>query len=131
MKKTQQKTKTKNKDKTKCTACEKSLKVFLLAKYINLFNTLFWQPHFKLFLPGNILLHLLRAKIIQICRTTSTDWGPIRDMLGEYLFTLQEFYSNTNWVEMSGSKPYTELGTYFSVTHQYMQSFMFIVLIQL
>lgn len=122
---------TKNKDKTKCTACEKSLKVFLLAKYINLFNTLFWQPHFKLFLPGNILLHLLRAKIIQICRTTSTDWGPIREMLGEYLFTLQEFYSNTNWVEMSGSKPYTELGRYFSVTHQYMQSFMFIVLIQL
>lgn len=59
---------------------------------------------------GNILLHLLRAKIIQICRTTSTDWGPIREMLGEYLFTLQEFYSNTNWVEMSGSKPYTELG---------------------
>lgn len=41
MKKSQQKTKTKNKDKTKCTACEKSLKVFLLAKYINLFNTLF------------------------------------------------------------------------------------------
>lgn len=62
------------------------------------------------FLPGNILLHLLRAKIIQLCRTRSTDWGPIRDMLGEYLFTLQDFYSNTNWVEMSGSKPYTELG---------------------
>lgn len=59
---------------------------------------------------GNILLHLLRAKIIQLCRTRSTDWGPIRDMLGEYLFTLQDFYSNTNWVEMSGSKPYTELG---------------------
>lgn len=40
-KKPNKKQKQKNKDKTKCTACEKSLKVFLLAKYINLFNTLF------------------------------------------------------------------------------------------
>ncbi|XP_078335822.1 uncharacterized protein LOC111136199 isoform X3 [Crassostrea virginica] len=59
---------------------------------------------------GNIFLHSLRARIIQVSKTTIRDWGLVRDMVGDYLFTLQEFYSNTNWVEMFGHNPYTELG---------------------
>ncbi|XP_048766546.2 von Willebrand factor A domain-containing protein 7-like [Ostrea edulis] len=59
---------------------------------------------------GNILLQSLKFNIIQNSQTTAGDWAPIRDLLGEYLFTMQEFYSNTNWVEMFASRPCRELG---------------------
>ena len=34
----------------------------------------------------------------------------LRSKLGECLYTVQSFYSNTNWVEMSGNIPYYDFG---------------------
>lgn len=34
----------------------------------------------------------------------------LRKQLGECLYTLQSFYSNTNWIEMFGPKPYFDFG---------------------
>ncbi|XP_062590451.1 von Willebrand factor A domain-containing protein 7-like [Saccostrea cucullata] len=62
-------------------------------------------------LSGNLLLQSLKFRIIQTSQAPSTDWGPVRGLLGEYLFTIQEFYSNTNWVEMFGNVSCRELGT--------------------
>ena len=44
------------------------------------------------FLAGNVGLDLLRRQV------------------GECLYTIQSFYSNTNWVEMFGRTPYLDFG---------------------
>lgn len=38
------------------------------------------------------------------------DWNNVRKLIGEYLFTMQMFYSNTNWVETYGNATCNELG---------------------
>ena len=34
----------------------------------------------------------------------------LRKQVGECLYTIQSFYSNTNWVEMYGGIPYLDFG---------------------
>lgn len=60
--------------------------------------------------PGHLLLQTLRDKIIHQSQTANPNWDAVRDLIGQYLFTLQEFYSNTNWVEMFGDRVCQELG---------------------
>eukprot|EP00105_Crassostrea_gigas_P002672 XP_011415273.1 PREDICTED: uncharacterized protein LOC105319429 [Crassostrea gigas] len=60
--------------------------------------------------PGHLLLQTLRDKIIHQSQTANPNWDAVRDLIGQYLFTLQEFYSNTNWVEMFGDRVCRELG---------------------
>ncbi|XP_055998101.1 von Willebrand factor A domain-containing protein 7-like isoform X2 [Ostrea edulis] len=59
---------------------------------------------------GNIELHNLRKNIIMEAKKASPNWNAKREFVGEYLFTLQEFYSNTNWVEMFRNQSCKELG---------------------
>ncbi|XP_078331996.1 uncharacterized protein LOC144625352 [Crassostrea virginica] len=59
---------------------------------------------------GHLLLHSLRDSIINQSQKANPNWDIVRDLIGQYLFTLQEFYSNTNWVEMFGSRVCQELG---------------------
>ena len=36
----------------------------------------------------------------------------LREKIGQALYTICAFYSNTNWVEMNGASAYKEFGTY-------------------
>jgi len=45
----------------------------------------------------------------------------LRKQVGECLYTIQSFYSNTNWVEMYGGIPYLDFGEFgvFSPIYMY------------
>ncbi|XP_052077823.1 uncharacterized protein LOC127715706 isoform X7 [Mytilus californianus] len=47
-----------------------------------------------------------RNKLSQL----KNDVDELRKQLGECLYTVQSFYSNTNWVEMKGAVPYKDFG---------------------
>ena len=67
--------------------------------------------HILLF-KGHLLLQSLRDNIINQSQKANPNWYLVRDLIGQYLFTLQEFYSNSNWVEMFGSRVCLELGIF-------------------
>ena len=52
----------------------------------------------------------LRDQIIVLSLSPTPDWNNVRKLIGEYLFTVQMFYSNTNWVETFGNATCQELG---------------------
>lgn len=59
---------------------------------------------------GNLLLQSLRDQIVVLSLSPNPDWNNVRKLIGEYLFTMQMFYSNTNWVETYGNVTCNELG---------------------
>eukprot|EP00105_Crassostrea_gigas_P037571 XP_019921719.1 PREDICTED: uncharacterized protein LOC105325822 [Crassostrea gigas] len=59
---------------------------------------------------GHLLLQSLRDEIINQSQAANPNWDAVRDLTGQYLFTLQEFYSNTNWVEIFGNQICQDLG---------------------
>jgi hypothetical protein len=67
------------------------------------------SQHFFLF--DIILAH----KFIKHCKgslmSRVADLDELKAKLGQCLYTLQSFYSNTNWVEMYGNKVYEDFGT--------------------
>ena len=58
-------------------------------------------------------MQLLRESAIGILNGTSPNYDAAREVIGQYLHMLQMFYSNTNWVEMSGNKIHETLGMSF------------------
>ncbi|CAH1274702.1 VWA7 [Branchiostoma lanceolatum] len=60
---------------------------------------------------GNTKLISLRSSILSVLRADTTNFQTARAMIGEYLHLLQDFYSNTNWVELEGDIPYEDLAT--------------------
>lgn len=52
--------------------------------------------------------HLMACKTKLIARKSYI--VDLRKQLGECLYTIQSFYSNTNWVEMFGRTPYYDFG---------------------
>ncbi|XP_078665591.1 von Willebrand factor A domain-containing protein 7-like [Branchiostoma floridae x Branchiostoma belcheri] len=59
---------------------------------------------------ANILLITQRNSILEILSGTRPNFEAARAMIGVYLHILQDFYSNTNWVELEGGVPYEDLG---------------------
>jgi hypothetical protein len=55
-------------------------------------------------------MQTLRDTVIQILNSTAPNYDAAREVIGQYLHLLQMFYSNTNWVELSGSIIYRPLG---------------------
>ncbi|XP_063399674.1 von Willebrand factor A domain-containing protein 7-like [Mytilus trossulus] len=51
---------------------------------------------------GNMYLNLKRSQIESLSTDSSPNWSVVRMVVGDYLYTLQDFYSNTNWVELGG-----------------------------
>ncbi|XP_062583165.1 von Willebrand factor A domain-containing protein 7-like [Saccostrea cucullata] len=64
----------------------------------------------ELIFAGNLLLQSMREQIVVLSQSPTPDWNNVRKLIGEYLFTLQMFYSNTNWVETHGNITCSELG---------------------
>ncbi|XP_019616852.1 PREDICTED: von Willebrand factor A domain-containing protein 7-like [Branchiostoma belcheri] len=54
---------------------------------------------------ANILLITQRNSILEILSGTRPNFEAARAMIGVYLHILQDFYSNTNWVELEGGVP--------------------------
>ncbi|XP_019616853.1 PREDICTED: von Willebrand factor A domain-containing protein 7-like [Branchiostoma belcheri] len=59
---------------------------------------------------ANILLITQRNSILEILSGTRPNFEAARAMIGVYLHILQDFYSNTNWIELEGGVPYEDLG---------------------
>lgn len=57
-------------------------------------------------------MHLcnIRNRIQKIALTKPVDTDFLLESIGQYLYTLQEFYSNTNWVELNGITVNENLG---------------------
>lgn len=48
----------------------------------------------------------------QLAQSSEPDLPLIREMIGQCLYTIQAFYSGTNWVEMYGDTVYRDFGKY-------------------
>ncbi|CAH1248685.1 VWA7 [Branchiostoma lanceolatum] len=51
-----------------------------------------------------------RNSTLGVLSATPPNFEAARSMIGVYLHILQDFYSNTNWVELEGGVPYEDLG---------------------
>ncbi|XP_035659236.1 von Willebrand factor A domain-containing protein 7-like [Branchiostoma floridae] len=61
---------------------------------------------------ANIRMITQRNSILGVLSAASPNFESARSMIGVYLHILQDFYSNTNWVELEGGVPYEDLGTF-------------------
>ncbi|XP_071140760.1 uncharacterized protein [Mytilus edulis] len=52
----------------------------------------------------------LRGQIEELAQSTEPDLYLIREMIGKCIYTIQAFYSGTNWVEMNGDSVYKDFG---------------------
>ncbi|XP_077993037.1 von Willebrand factor A domain-containing protein 7-like isoform X2 [Glandiceps talaboti] len=59
---------------------------------------------------ANERLQDTRDALIQLLQESDPDYQTARYLAGEYLHIAQDFYSNTNWVEMKGGIAYEDLG---------------------
>ncbi|XP_077993188.1 von Willebrand factor A domain-containing protein 7-like [Glandiceps talaboti] len=62
------------------------------------------------FKGGNRRLQDTRKAVIRQLKESGPDYAATRYLTGDYLHSLQDFYSNTNWVEMKGGTAYEDLG---------------------
>ncbi|KAL5005748.1 hypothetical protein ScPMuIL_016906 [Solemya velum] len=60
---------------------------------------------------GHFHLKWLKNRIILLATLPKTDLSLVRKLIGQYLYTMQSFYSSTNWVEDKGKDVYEVLGT--------------------
>lgn len=64
---------------------------------------------------------------VKSCKQRLKQWigdeDPLFQQLGECLYTVQSFYSNTNWVEMYGSVPYEDFGMVILIMYLSVQYF--------
>ncbi|KAL4228607.1 Von Willebrand factor A [Mactra antiquata] len=74
------------------------------------FSEAAWHFNGEQIKEGNAKMQNLRDTVIQILNNTAPNYDAAREVVGQYLHLLQMFYSNTNWVEMSGSVLYRPLG---------------------
>ncbi|XP_066269076.1 von Willebrand factor A domain-containing protein 7-like isoform X2 [Branchiostoma lanceolatum] len=58
---------------------------------------------------NNRLIRQLNSTLA-VLSATPPNFEAARSMIGVYLHILQDFYSNTNWVELEGGVPYEDLG---------------------
>ncbi|XP_066268440.1 von Willebrand factor A domain-containing protein 7-like [Branchiostoma lanceolatum] len=59
---------------------------------------------------ANTRLITQRNSILAVLSATPPNFEAARSMIGVYLHILQDFYSNTNWVELEGGVPYEDIG---------------------
>lgn len=85
-------------------------------KHLRLFSQFIYTSHLLLFvfitwfvlIPAHSFVKSCKQKLI--ARKDDTD--EFIKQLGECLYTIQSFYSNTNWVEMNGGVAYEDFGKY-------------------
>ena len=58
-----------------------------------------------------IIAHSFVKSCKQILQDSKQDMDLLLQQLGACLYTVQSFYSNTNWVEMNGNAVYEDFGS--------------------
>lgn len=81
---------------------------FLLVEFFLLLPFSIYFMHYML--KAHNYVRSLRRTIQVLARTSTPSIELIREKIGHALYTLQEFYSNTNWVETHGDTVYEEFG---------------------
>ncbi|XP_053372636.1 von Willebrand factor A domain-containing protein 7-like [Mercenaria mercenaria] len=69
-----------------------------------------WHFNGEKITEANAKMQTLRDTVIQILNNTAPNYDAAREVIGQYLHLLQMFYSNSNWIELSGSIIYRPLG---------------------
>ncbi|XP_062605380.1 von Willebrand factor A domain-containing protein 7-like [Saccostrea cucullata] len=59
---------------------------------------------------GNNILLNLRSSAFDALNVSQPNYATARNMIGQYLHVLQDFYSNTNWKKINSSTYYSDLG---------------------
>ena len=66
----------------------------------------------------------LRSDAFDALNVSQPNFATARNMIGQYLHVLQDFYSNTNWNEVNATTYYSDLGkVYFVDKMKIIQSF--------
>lgn len=73
------------------------------------------------FFVAHILIKQIRNRIVDFSNNANivkSNISLIREDVATILYIIQEFYSNTNWVELFGNRIYNDFGnSYYSNTH--------------
>ncbi|XP_062573733.1 von Willebrand factor A domain-containing protein 7-like [Saccostrea cucullata] len=59
---------------------------------------------------AHIYIRNLRHEIMHFSKAAVPDISEIREVVARALYTIQEFYSNTNWIELHGNAVYEDFG---------------------
>ena len=77
------------------------------------FNSICCEKIYNIFVfVGHNHVRSLRQSLIGLAGQTGADVDILRQRVAECLYTLQQFYSNTNWVELNGDNILKEFGTF-------------------
>ncbi|XP_046576241.1 von Willebrand factor A domain-containing protein 7-like [Haliotis rubra] len=77
---------------------------------LDLFRTAAWHCNGETIREANKKMISLRERAIEVLSQSSTNFDLARTLIGQYLHIMQMFYSNTNWIELSGGVMYHSLG---------------------
>lgn len=72
-----------------------------------------WLLNYIYFHTAHSLIQSIRRKITDLSSNTTivkSNISLIREQVATILYIIQEFYSNTNWVELHGSTIYEDFG---------------------
>lgn len=72
-----------------------------------------WLANYLYFYTAHSLIRNIRRKIKHLSSNTTivkSNISLIREQVATILYIIQEFYSNTNWVELHGSSIYGDFG---------------------
>ncbi|KAK3104893.1 hypothetical protein FSP39_012645 [Pinctada imbricata] len=70
-----------------------------------------WHFNAEKIREGNEKLKELRNNTLSILTSSSPDYDAARILIGQFLHIVQDFYSNTNWIDMTGGAAiYEDLG---------------------
>nr|XP_022338687.1 von Willebrand factor A domain-containing protein 7-like [Crassostrea virginica] len=69
-----------------------------------------WHFNGEQIAQGNDVLLRLRSDAFDALNVSQPNYATARNMIGQYLHVLQDFYSNTNWNEVNASTFYSDLG---------------------
>ncbi|XP_061182850.1 von Willebrand factor A domain-containing protein 7-like [Saccostrea echinata] len=69
-----------------------------------------WHFNGEQISQGNDILLNLRSSAFDALNVSQPNYATARNMIGQYLHVLQDFYSNTNWKNINTSTYYSDLG---------------------
>ncbi|XP_055997711.1 von Willebrand factor A domain-containing protein 7-like [Ostrea edulis] len=69
-----------------------------------------WHFNGERISQGNDILLSVRSSAFDALNVSQPNYATARNMIGQYLHVLQDFYSNTNWNKINATHHYTDLG---------------------
>lgn len=78
-------------------------------------TTVFWGVLYRseTLISAHNQVRSLRKTLLDLSNSSGADIDILREKIGHCLYTIQQFYSNTNWVEINGGTILKEFGMKF------------------